>query len=82
MMFGLTPPDCEVPVKPFEVFKKEIHITSSFVNPYTMGRAVDILEAGGIDVKSLIATVLPLDGIGRAFTDDALRGQGKIVVVP
>lgn len=82
MMFGLTPPDCEIPVKPFEVFKKEIRITSSFINPYTMGRAVELLEGGRVDLKSLIATTLPLDSIVEALTNEELRRKGKIVILP
>lgn len=82
MMFGLTSPDCVVPMKPLEVFFKEINITSSFINPYTMGRAVDIIESRSIDVKSLIETVLPLDDLVRALTDEELRAKGKIIIKP
>ena len=33
MMFGLTKPDDEVAIKPFEIFQKEIEIKSSFHQP-------------------------------------------------
>ena len=34
MMFGLTKPDDEVAIKPFEIFQKEIEIKASFINPF------------------------------------------------
>lgn len=82
MLFGLTPPACEVTIKPFVIYQKEIHITASFINPYTIGRAIDIIESGVLDVKSLIANRLPLEGLQGALSDDNLRGEGKIIIIP
>jgi len=39
MMYGLTGPDAELLIKPDVVFKKELKLTSSFINPYTFERA-------------------------------------------
>lgn len=79
MMFGLTAPDEEIGVKPFEIFKKELKITSSFINPYTFGRAVAILETGNINLEKLYSKV-KLDDIEKVFTEELYRG-GKIVIV-
>ena len=40
MFFGLASPEDSFPLKPDDVFKKELHITSSFINPYTYERAI------------------------------------------
>ncbi len=32
MLFGLTDPDSEMPIKPFEIFKNEITVKASFIN--------------------------------------------------
>jgi len=61
MLFGLTPPDAAVTVYPFEIFKKELHITSSFVNLFTESRAIDLLSSGRINVTDLISEKIPLD---------------------
>ena len=45
MMFGLTKPDDEVAIKPFEIFQKEIEIKASFINPYTQQRALDLINS-------------------------------------
>ena len=46
MMFGLTKPDAEISVKPFEIFKKEITLKSSYINPYTFPAAIKLIESG------------------------------------
>ena len=46
MLFGLTKPDDAVSVKPFDLFRRELTIKASYINPYTMGRAVDLINAG------------------------------------
>jgi 2-desacetyl-2-hydroxyethyl bacteriochlorophyllide A dehydrogenase len=80
MMFGLTEPDCEIPLKPFEIFKKEITIKASYVNPYTHGRAANILGSGKLRLKELISDVIPLDNINQAFE---IKGhKGKIIIKP
>lgn len=46
MMFGLTKPDETITVKPFEVFQKEFVLTSSYINPYTQRRALELIDSG------------------------------------
>ena len=80
VFFGLTDPDCEIPIKPFEIFQKEITITSSFVNPFTHGRAADIVNTGKLVLSDLISERLSLDEIHDAFK---IRGKnGKMMVLP
>lgn len=45
MMFGLTKPDETITVKPFEVFQKELVLTSSYINPYTQRRALELIDS-------------------------------------
>lgn len=80
VFFGLTEPDCEIPLNPYKVFQKELTITSSFVNPYTHSRAVDLLNGKRLNLKALISDVIPLDEIEKAFQ---IRGKnGKMIIVP
>lgn len=80
MMFGLTGPEVELPVKPDIVFKKELKITSSYINPHTFERALRILEAGTIDVTGIIANVVALEDAATAFTDSDMHRQGKTMI--
>ena len=53
MMFGLTKPDETISVKPFEIFRKELELKASYINPYTQKRALDLIDSGRLDVSSM-----------------------------
>ena len=82
MLFGLGTPSDEITIKPFELFKKEVTIKASYINPYTQGRAVDIIESGKIDVGTLISHSIGLDGLTDILENPEHRTQGKIIVAP
>jgi 2-desacetyl-2-hydroxyethyl bacteriochlorophyllide A dehydrogenase len=82
MMFGLTKPDEEIRVRPFEVFRKEVTLKTSFINPYTLGRAVELINQGRIDVSSMLAEVIPLERLAEVLADGRLRSKGKYAVNP
>jgi L-iditol 2-dehydrogenase len=46
---GVAAPDAEVRVRPFDVFRRELSILGSFVNPHTTRRAVETLANGSVD---------------------------------
>lgn len=82
MMFGLTDPACEIPLMPFDVFKREITIKASFINPYTQERAVSLLESGRLNVRDLISDKVPLSEINKVFENSEYRKRGKVIIVP
>lgn len=82
MMFGLTKPEAELKVKPFTVFQKEIVLKSSFINPYTQGRALNLINSKTLDVSSMVAEVVPLEKLSAVLSDASLRAKGKFIVRP
>ena len=82
MFFGLTAPDDKISIKPFEIFKKELEIKASYINPYTQQRAVDEIVSGRIDVKSMVSEIISLDKLPEVLTDKILRRTGKFIVAP
>lgn len=82
MMFGLTKPDAELPIKPFEIFKKEIVLKASYINPYTQQRALTLIDTGKIDVSSMIYKKISLAELPAVLADKKERAQGKYIVVP
>ena len=80
MFFGLTPPGAELPIKPYEVFARELHITASFINPYTFTRAISLLAEEKINVRDIISLELPLDDLLRVFEEPACRQGGKVLI--
>ncbi len=82
MMFGLTKPDDTVPIKPFEIFKKEIVLKASYINPYTQERALNLIASGKIDVKSMIYKEISLDELPMILASKTERTKGKYIVNP
>ena len=80
MLFGLTKPEETITVLPFELFRKEIEIKSSFINPYTIGRAVALIDQKKIDVTSMLAECIPLERLEEVLSSEELRTRGKYVV--
>lgn len=80
MMFGLTAPEDTVDIKPFEVFKKEITLKASFINPYTFRRALALIESGKIDVSSMVYEYAPLEELPAILADPKRRNAGKHII--
>jgi threonine dehydrogenase-like Zn-dependent dehydrogenase len=82
MLFGLTAPNDTISVKPFEIFKKEITIKASFINPYTFSRALKLIESGKVDVTSMVYRTAPLSELPEILADGEKRRGGKIIIHP
>ena len=82
MLFGLTDPAAKIELLPFDIFKREIAIKASFINPYTQARAVSLISSGKIDIRSLISNEIQLEDLGGLLREQQYRGKGKIIVVP
>ena len=82
MFFGLTAPDDTIDIKPFEIFKKEIEIKASYINPYTQQRAIEMIDSKRIDVKSMIYKVASLEELPGILGNKELRGKGKFIINP
>lgn len=80
MLFGLSAPDQKFEISGYEVFQKELKITSSFVNPYTFKRSIELLEAGRINMDAAIASVQPLDKLPEVLADPSYRREGKVII--
>lgn len=82
MMFGLTKPDETISVKPFEIFRKELVLKASYINPYTQKRALDLIDSGRLDVSSMVYEVSDLDELADILSNPELRAKGKYIISP
>ncbi|GJQ67387.1 hypothetical protein Trydic_g19560, partial [Trypoxylus dichotomus] len=46
-IFGVAPPHTKISVTPYEIYLKELTITSVKINPFTFPKALGLLEALG-----------------------------------
>lgn len=82
MLFGLTAPNDTILLKPFEIFKKEITLKASFINPYTQKRALDLIASGKIDVSSMVSEEARLEELPAILADGKRRSLGKCIICP
>ncbi|MGI6777590.1 MAG: zinc-dependent alcohol dehydrogenase family protein [Acetivibrionales bacterium] len=80
MMFGLVAPEETAVIKPYEIFQKEIKLTSSFINPYTFDRSIEVLALGKVKVDEIITDIIPLQEINKVFEDESYRKRGKVLI--
>lgn len=78
LLFGVSDPDLEIPVKLYEIFQREITVTASYVNPYTHGRAANLLNTRKLQLSELISDKLTLDEIEDAFKIREKKGKAMI----
>ena len=82
MLFGLGTPDEEIPIRPFDLFKKELTIRASYINPYTMARSVALINSGSLRLHELIARTIPLSDLADTLASRDSFVRGKIIVHP
>jgi threonine dehydrogenase-like Zn-dependent dehydrogenase len=82
LLFGLTAPDCAMEIRPYDLFRNEITLKASYINPYTIARAVALLNSGRLQVRDLISDVIALEDCVKVFTDASYRTRGKIIIRP
>ena len=65
-------------MRPFDVFRRELSILGSFVNPHTTRRALELLANDTVDWRSLISHSFPLSGFTDAW---GIHSGGKGIKV-
>ncbi|KAJ8661990.1 chlorophyll synthesis pathway protein BchC [Lichtheimia ornata] len=79
---GVAKPDVTIPVSPFNVYRRELTIKSTYTNPYGMERAIKVLAENKLDWGSLITHSFTLDQFEEAWKV-FLDGSGlKVCVRP
>lgn len=82
LLFGLTAPNDALLIKPFEIFKKEIEIKASYINPYTQEKAIELINNKKIDVSSMIYEICSLDQLPEILGNKQKLNKGKIIINP
>lgn len=80
MLFGLTGPDDEMKVKPFSMFKKELTIKASFVNPDSFEKSIALLAAENLKVDDIISDIIELNNINSVFEERLYAKDGKVLI--
>ena len=56
LMFGVGPQEAHFEMNTYDIYKKQLTIQGSFINPLTFKDAISLLESGKMNVAPLIST--------------------------
>lgn len=82
LLFSVPAPDDTVPLPLFDVYKKELKIIGSMINPDTHQRAVNLLNSGRLEIKKLITHRFGLSQLEEAILEQMSSDSIKVVVRP
>lgn len=81
VLFSVPKPDAQFPLPLFDVYKKELTIRGSFVNPDTHDRAVELINEGKVDFGPIITHRFPLAELSGAIEAQSGNESIKVVVM-
>lgn len=81
LLFSVPTVDASYSLSLFDVYKKELTIKGSFINPDTHARAVALLESGRIQIAPLITHRFPLDHMDEAIQTQMGSDSIKVLVI-
>lgn len=80
LFFGVVPPDKTIPVSPNQIYKRELTVIGSAINPYSHHRATELLPL--LNLEELVTHHYSLHQIEDAF-EAARKGAGlKVAIHP
>ncbi len=77
--FGVGPQEAHFEMNTYDIYKKQLTIQGSFINPLTFKDAISLLESGKMNVAPLISHELGLEEV-QDFLDGKIQGVSKAVV--
>lgn len=80
VFFGVSDAAEKLDFSVYDAFTKELTVKTSFVNPYTTARAVDMLASGMLDCDSLIHCDISVEEALEEIRNPVHIKQGKVLV--
>lgn len=82
VFFGKPAVGESLPLSPSLVFEKELTLLGSLLNPFTMSRAIEVLEADMLYLEELISHRISLEQLPSFLTRAPQEGEMKVMVLP
>lgn len=82
LLFSVPAPEATLSLSLFDVFKKELKIVGSMINPDTHQRAVNLINSGRLEIKKLITHEFGLNRLEEAIHTQMSNDSIKVVVHP
>lgn len=82
LLFSVPAADAAIRLPLFDIYKKELHLMGSMINPNTHQRAVNLLNSGRLEIKKLITHAYDLEHLEEAVHMQMSSESIKVVVHP
>ncbi|MBZ9998086.1 zinc-dependent alcohol dehydrogenase family protein [Mesorhizobium sp. BH1-1-4] len=82
VIVGVVPQGMKVTFEPFDLLFRELKVLGSFLNPYTHGRAAELIASGAIEIDRLISRQVTLEEAPAVIANPPAPGEVKVLVVP
>lgn len=82
LLFSVPKPDTTHPLDLMDVYKKELKIVGSMINPDTHGRAAALIGSGKIRLAEIITHSYPLEGLKDAILMQMSSESLKVILEP
>src|SRR5699024_8767872 len=80
LLFGVPTPEAKLSLPGFDIYRKELKIIGSFINPYTLRDAVSVINQNHIQIKPLLSHIIPLEEVAEVLENFQEKGITKAVV--
>ncbi|UCI07777.1 zinc-dependent alcohol dehydrogenase family protein [Mesorhizobium sp. B1-1-8] len=81
VIVGVVPQGMKVAVEPFDLLFRELKVLGSFLNPYTHGRAAQLIASGAVEIDRLISRQVSLEEAPQVIANPPAPGEVKVLVV-
>lgn len=82
LLFSVPWPDSGIELPLFDVYKKELKISGSFINPDTHQQAVELLNSSLVNMQALFTHRFPLAELATAIQTQSMSAAVKVLVKP
>jgi L-iditol 2-dehydrogenase len=80
LLFGVAPAGAKVAIEPYELYRKELRIVASNINPNTMEKAIALLAAGTVKVGSIVSERVGLDELPKLLLSKPSPQEVKVAL--
>lgn len=82
VVLGVLPAGQTVRIEPFDLLFREVQLLSSFINPFTQERAVDLIATGRVQVAPLITRTIPLSDAAEVIRQPPRADEVRVLALP
>ncbi|MBL7136904.1 MAG: zinc-dependent alcohol dehydrogenase family protein [Candidatus Marinimicrobia bacterium] len=80
IIFGVTPVNQKMTISPYEIYKRDLSIRGSFLNPHTFFSAVELIASKKLNFEGLDIAKFPLGEINNAIENQRKSVSLKTII--